>query len=70
MIGGKMPKETVWTVEVGDILTIKCDGNFVPMVSVKDLSLVGLELGVKLKKTIEAMPKYGAKKLKMVISWE
>lgn len=70
MIKEHIEKETVWTVEVGDIVTVKRDGRVVRMPSVTDLGLIGLEVGSKVKKTIEAMPEVGAKTLKMVVSWE
>lgn len=70
MIKDGMPKETVWTVEVGDIVTVKRDGRVARMPSITDLGIIGLEIGSKVKKTIEAMPEVGAKTLKMVISWE
>lgn len=65
-----MPNEAVWTVEVGDIVTVKRDGHVVGMLSRTDLGLIGLEVGSKVKKTIEAMPAVGARKLKMIVTWE
>lgn len=70
MIKEHVKKEAVWTVEVNDIVTVKHDGRVVRMPSVTDLGLIGLEVGGKIKRTIEAMPKVGAKTLKMVVTWE
>ena len=70
MIKEHVEKETVWTFEVGDIVTVKHDGRVAWMPSITDLGLIGLEVGSKVKKTIEAMPEVGAKTLKMVVSWE
>ena len=70
MISPWMPNETVWTLEVGDIVTVKHDERVVRMPSVTDIGQIGLEIGSKVKKTIEAMPKVGARKMTMVISWE
>lgn len=70
MIKEHIEKETVWTIEVGDTVTVKHDERVVQMPSVTDLGLIGLEIGSKVKKTIEAMPEVDAKALKMVVSWE
>lgn len=70
MINETIQKETVWTVEVGDDVVVKHDGVIVSMHSRTDLGIIGLEVGSKVKKTIEAMPEVGAKMLKMVVSWE
>lgn len=70
MIKEHIEKETVWTVEVGDIVTVKHDGRYVWMPSVTDLRVIGLKIGSKIEKTIAAMPEVGAKTLKMVVSWE
>lgn len=65
-----LPEETIWTVEVDDNVFVKHDGKIVSMPSTTDLRMIGLEMGSKVALTIEAMPKFGAKTLKMVISWE
>ena len=70
MIKGHIVKEAVWTVEVGDTVTVRRNGRYVGMPSITDLEIIGLEIGSKVKKTIEAMPEVGAKTLKMVVSWE
>lgn len=70
MIKKHIEKETVWTVDVGDDIVVKHDGNVVFLPSRTDLTMIGVEIGNKIKKTIVAMPEVGAKTLKMIVSWE
>lgn len=70
MIKEDVKKEAVWTIEVGDDVVVERDGRVVRMTSRTDLGLIGLEFGCKVKKTIQAMPGFGAKKLIMVVTWE
>lgn len=70
MIKEGVKTETVWTVEVGDNVVVKHDGRVVWMPSRTDIKMIGLELSPRIAKTIEDMPKYGAKTLKMVVTWE
>lgn len=69
MIKEGVKTETVWTVKVGDDVVVEHDGSVVCMPSRTDLGLIGLEVGSKVKKTIQAMPEFGAKTLIMVVTW-
>lgn len=66
----RIPKETVWTVEVDEIITVKRDGRVVRMPYITEIRRVGREMGNIVENTIGHMVEVGAKTLKMVVSWE